>query len=123
LESGGNRRKSETRQRQRVRHVRFDRTEDAALESAASKAGLSVAAFVRERTLGRAGDRSLRKRIDLAELGRLLAETGKIGSNINQLARVANSNGDLPTADRLDEIWRELNGIRSELMRALGRGD
>jgi hypothetical protein len=121
--TSGTRRKSENRQRQRVRHFRFDSAEDAALEAAAAEAGLSVTAYVRQRTIGSAGVRSLRKRIDLAELARLLGETGKIGSNVNQIARVANANGDLPTVSRLDEIWQELSQMRAALMRALGRGD
>ncbi len=114
---------SETRRRKKLLPVRCTDEELAAIVSAAANSSLSVAAFVRQRTIGTAGPRSVRKRTDLAELGRLLGETGKIGSNINQLARVANSGGDLPTAGRLDEIWRELNEIRTALMRALGRGD
>jgi hypothetical protein len=57
------------------------------------------------------------------QLARLLAETGKIGSNINQLARVANTNGDLPTERELESIWQEVSAMRAALMGALGRGD
>jgi hypothetical protein len=82
----------------------------------------SVGDFIRARCL-----RSARApRVPLADrqqFGRLLAETGKIGSNVNQLARVANTHGELPAAHALESIWKEVNAIRSALMRALGHGD
>jgi hypothetical protein len=56
-------------------------------------------------------------------LARVLAQAGKIGSNVNQLARVANTNGELPSARELESIWQEVNAMRSALMAALGHGD
>ena len=56
-------------------------------------------------------------------LARLLAEAGKIGSNVNQLARTANISGDLPEVEYLAEILKEVRSIRDALMRALGHGD
>lgn len=114
---------SETRQRKNLLPVRCTAEEAAAIRAVVKQSGMSYSALVRKTLIGNAGPRTPRKRIDRVELCRLLGETGKIGSNVNQLARVANSNGDLPTADRLDEIWRELNEMRTALMRALGRGD
>jgi hypothetical protein len=60
---------------------------------------------------------------DRQQFARILAEAGKIGSNVNQLARVANTSGELPAANELESIWQEVNAIRSALMSALGRGD
>ncbi len=115
---------SETRQRKtQLPPVRCTEEEAAAIRAAVSKSGLSYPALVRFKLTGRAGPRTRRQRMDVAELGRLLAQAGKIGSNINQLAHVANSKGDIPSEARLDEIWQEVNGMRSALLRALGRGD
>jgi hypothetical protein len=48
---------------------------------------------------------------------------GLYGSNLNQLARAANTNGELPTEAGLVEIARHVGQIRAALRRALGRGD
>lgn len=112
---------SETRQRKKLLPVRCTDEELAAIEVAAERAGLSVAAFVRQRTIGSAGPRSTRQRADRAELCRLLGEAGKIGSNINQLARVANGKGQLPVAEELTRIGDEVRSFGAAIMAALGR--
>ncbi len=114
---------SETRQRHQLLTVRCTTEELAELRAAKAASGFdTMAAFVRARCL-RATRAPRVARADRQQFARLLAEAGKTGSNVNQLARVANTHGDMPAAAELESIWREVNAIRSALMRALGYGD
>ena len=76
--------------------TRWTPAEHEQLSQRARRAGLSRAAFIRLKTLGDEGPRSQKRpskeRRDLAQL---LGELGKIGSNINQIARHLNSGGDM----------------------------
>jgi hypothetical protein len=111
---------SETRRRKNLLRVRCTDEELAAMKAAVLSSGFaSVGEFVRGRLLGRQPPR--RSKIELRELGRCLGLIGHYGSNVNQLARVANAAGDLPTAARLEEMSRELREISTSLMRALGK--
>jgi hypothetical protein len=56
-------------------------------------------------------------------LGQILAAIGKVGSNVNQLARVANSTRALPAAEALAPIAAEVAGIRQALVSALTGAD
>lgn len=44
------------------------------------------------------------------------AELGKIGSNINQLAKFANSYGYSDQASQLNDLYNVINKLRSELL-------
>jgi hypothetical protein len=52
-------------------------------------------------------------------LGRILASFGRIGSNVNQLARVANA-GSWPDSRLLKQACDDIRIIRDTLFRALG---
>lgn len=56
---------------------------------------------------------------DAVELRRLVAHLGKVGSNLNQLARVANIPGLGIDHDALGRALADLAGIRSALLVAL----
>lgn len=114
---------SETRKRPRLIRARCTEEELAAAQAAAEESGLSVGAFLRLRLLGSAGDRSVRRRLDHVELCRLLAELGKIGSNVNQMARTANTSGQLPTQADLAGLRNELIVVRDAVIQALNRRD
>lgn len=104
--------------------VRCSAAEHAALTAAAAQAGLSVGAFLRATALGRPGPRAVRRAtVETEALARLLGEFGKLGSNVNQLARVANTNGDIPARDQLDGIAAEVRRLSAATMKALGHGD
>lgn len=64
-----------------------------------------------------------RPALDTRVLGQILAQVGKIGSNLNQLAKVANSTQALPTVPTLSAITREVTAIRSALTTALTGAD
>ncbi len=96
----------------------------AAYEKAAAAAGLSVGAWLRTLADGTPGPRAVRRpAVERTELARALGLLGNYGSNLNQLARVANTNGDLPTHAALIEIATHVREMRAALMKALGRGD
>lgn len=57
---------------------------------------------------------------DFRLLGQILGQVGKLGANLNQLARIANSNGILPPD--LSGLTAEVVAIRATLAAAL-RGD
>ncbi len=57
--------------------------------------------------------------LDTRQLAMILAQAGKIGSNVNQLARVANSTGAIPQHDVLTTIATDVAAMRRELTAVL----
>jgi hypothetical protein len=104
--------------------VRCTADEHAALTAAAAQAGLSVGAYLRATALGSPSPRAVRRPpVEKVMLARWLGELGKVGSNVNQLARIANTSGDMPEPDTLADIAADVRAMRDALMKALGRGD
>ena len=113
---------SGSEQRQRTAHlmVRLTPAERGALDGAAERAGLSLAGYARATLLTAPPVRQARRPpVERAELVRLLAQLGKIGSNVNQIARVLNSGGDTPP--ELVGVPEDIATIRAAIMAALGR--
>jgi hypothetical protein len=103
--------------------MRVTSAERARLDDAAERAGMTVTAFLLHRGLGTPARRAARRpQVEVVALARLLAECGKIGSNLNQLARAANS-GEIPPPDEITAACAAMQDIRSALMWALGHGD
>jgi uncharacterized protein (DUF1778 family) len=123
MSEAASRRGTETRQRSRHVDVRCTDAELAAITAAAARAGMTVGAFMRHQAIGTAGPRAVRRpQVDRAELARVLAALGRLGSNVNQLARAANT-GEIPARDELADAAVATREMRDALMRALGRGD
>ena len=59
---------------------------------------------------------------DTQLLCKTLAELGKLGSNLNQLARIANNRGTMPTVASLAEISNDIVSIRFAISQALRGG-
>lgn len=111
---------SDKRRRSHMYSVRFSREEAARAEALAEHAGLSVAALIRRALFGTEPPRAARRpTVNHQAVARLLAQLGKIGSNLNQLARQAHT-GRFPT-DSLEEALRELAELRLACLQALGR--
>ena len=116
---------SETRQRDRIYTVRFTQKEAAIVRRKAIEHGQSVAALVRSSLLH---IRLQPSRIDRQEVARLLAELGKIGSNVNQIAYHLNA-GRPPERvhDSIELALRDLAELRIACLQAIGmeprRGD
>jgi hypothetical protein len=96
-----------------------ERIGDAATPS--GPAGLSLAGYARSHLLAAPPVRQARRPpVERAELARLLAELGKIGSNVNQIARALNGGGDAVPSD-LAGAQADIAAIRAAIMLALGR--
>ena len=94
------------------------------IQSSAGQAGLSVGAFLRAVALGDAGPRAVRKApADRLELAKLLAAIGKLGSNVNQMARLCNTFKAPPGQREMSLMQADIAAMRQAVMQALGRGD
>jgi hypothetical protein len=111
---------SQKRQRVQLAGMACTPAERAQLDAAAERAGMTVSAFMRQQCLGTAGPRAVRRPpVERAALAQLLAQLGKCGSNLNQIARALNRGRDEPpyTGEAIqefraacDEITRTLRG-------------
>jgi hypothetical protein len=112
---------SEKRVRDKVLPIRLSAEERAKIEQAAERAGLAAGSYARQTLLGAPAPRQVRRpMVEKQELARLLGELGKIGGNLNQLAKA--SNQGLIVYD--NEILSALGGlrvVRDAIMAALGR--
>ena len=109
--------------RERFVAVRCNASEHAALTARAEAAGFSVGAYLRAVGIGAAGPRAVRRPpVERVELARLLAELGKVGSNVNQLAHQANT-GHITAGDELAAASAAVLEMRGAVMKALGYGD
>ena len=87
--------------------LRLSPADAAAVRAAADEDGCSVSECVRARVASRRPrPRRSASESERAELARLRGELGKLGSNLNQIARVANETG------RVD--WDTLAGLREQ---------
>lgn len=75
--------------------------ERAKVAAAARAAGLSLSGYARETLLGEVTPRTQRAAPtpEVKDLARLLAELGKIGANLNQLAKLGNQGQPVPTLE------------------------
>ena len=73
--------------------LRFTDTEYERLLSLAESASLPLAEYIRKQVTGKQVKIKYEIVADLPELKKLIAEFGKIGSNLNQIARHFNSGG------------------------------
>jgi hypothetical protein len=104
--------------------VRCTAGQHATWTAAAAQAGTNVGDYLRTLADGSPIPRAVRRPpVEREALARMLGEVGKIGSNVNQLARIANTSGDLPKPDALADIAADVRAMRDALMKALGRGD
>ena len=115
---------SETRQRGRLVAVRCTAAEYATIEAAAAQAGQPVGSYLRAVALGSPGPRAARRPVpQRVELAQVLGQLGRVGGNVNQLAKAFNVDGDAPAVDELATIRADIAAMRAALMQALGRGD
>jgi hypothetical protein len=107
--------------RDRLIHLRCTDHERTAIKAAAAEAGFSVGAFLRLLALGDAGPRAVRKPpVEREELVRILGALGKVGSNINQIAKEIHSTRNLPSWSELADIKADIALMRAAALKALG---
>ncbi len=110
---------SETRQRTIIVHIRLTPEERSLVDEAASRAGLTVASYARTRLIGPSLPRNVKRpSIDRELLAKLIAQLGKIGSNLNQIARAANMNS--AGAQDLDDALREATQFKAAIRAVFG---
>jgi hypothetical protein len=113
---------SDKRQRILRIDVRLTPTEHAEICDKAERAGLRAGSYARDVLLGAPAPRQVRRPpIERQELSRLLGEIGKVGSNLNQLARDANT-GNSPEGGAILSVLASLVEVRTAILKALGRG-
>ena len=101
---------------------RYDAEEFAELEAAASRAGLTRASYQRVQSLSKPKTRSTRRPpVERELLARALAQLGKIGSNLNQIARATNMGKD--EREQLQDSLAALYEPARLIREALGRGE
>lgn len=113
---------SGTGKRQRTKQclVRFTEQEFAEISSKADKAGMASAAFLRAAALGNPGPRARRRPpADHVALRQILGHCGRIGNNLNQIAKHLNAGGalDVPELRAALDAYRV---IRIAILTALG---
>lgn len=110
---------SDKRQRPSQILVRLTEEELAALDAKADRAGMPRAAFLRAAALDSAGPRAKRRPpVDQVALRQLLGELGRIGNNLNQLTRAANTGIDLDHA-ALKSSLKAISDMRAAVIAAL----
>jgi hypothetical protein len=113
---------SEIRQRQQRLPVRCSAEELAELRATAETEGFSsVGELVRARCLRKTRAPRVSS-VDRQLLARTLGQLGKYGSNLNQLAHVANMNERPIVEDQLHQLAAEIREVSSAVLEALGRG-
>ncbi|HVA89571.1 MAG TPA: plasmid mobilization relaxosome protein MobC [Chloroflexota bacterium] len=112
---------SDKRRRLRQSLVRWTDEEFNALAAKADKAGLAIAAFMRAAALGDAGPRAQRRPpADHKALRQILGELGRVGNNLNQIARALNA-GEQARLPELKDALRAYMAIRDAIFEALGK--
>ncbi len=100
--------RSEQRQKGRIVPFRVSDDEHAELTRLADRAGLSVGSYVRSRSLEKPTTRAIRRPVvEVEVLKGLLGQVGKIGSNLNQLAKGVNQ-GATPLAADIQTTLAEI---------------
>lgn len=115
---------SDKRQRPYKLTARFDAEELSRVRSNAARGGVPVAALIRQAVLGLPPPRSVRRpTVDHQAVARLLGELGKIGSNLNQIAKHMNAGRDVTDGvdASIELALRDLMELRLVCLQALGR--
>ena len=110
---------SDKRQRGETVTVRLPRDEFDTLKALASRAGLTAGAFMRAAAFGDAGPRARRRPpVDHKALRQLLGECGRVGNNVNQIARRLHMDGSFDNPELQAALAAYLE-IRTAILRAL----
>jgi hypothetical protein len=107
--------------RAKVFYFRVTEKEHAAIGEAASKAGLAPGSYARGKVLGGNPPRAVRALpVERQALALLLAQIGRVGGNLNQLAKAGNSGLPVDASDVAPAL-ADLRAIRDEIRALLGR--
>ena len=90
--------------------IRLTDTEFSIIENAAEQAEMSISEYMRTQTMEGRVNARFEIVADIAEIKKLIGEFGKIGSNLNQIARYFNQGGIIST-EMKNEIRKSLRDI------------
>ena len=111
--------RSETRQKGRVLSIRVSDGERQEVEALAAREGLTKGSYVRSRILATPTTRAIRRPVlEVQKLSKVLAELGRMSSNINQLAKRANS-GDIPFVGDIRDTLAACRQVAEQVKNAL----
>ena len=102
--------------------IRLTDTEFSIIENAAEESEMSISEYMRTQTMEGQVNARFEIVADVAEIKKLIGEFGKIGSNLNQIARYFNQGGVLSSEMR-NEIRKSLRDIyemKYEVMKMAG---
>lgn len=112
---------SEKRQRQRSLNIRMTDAELAEIEAKANDLELAPSSYARMILLDSPPPRARRKpSVEVESVAKVLAQLGKIGSNINQIAHALNANVPVHPA-AIEFTLKEVNAMRDACLEALNR--
>jgi hypothetical protein len=117
-------RRSGSRKRRRTRHIDVccDDAEFVIIDDKARTAGMSRASYARAALLGCAGPRAQRAPTVNAEaLAHATAALNKVGSNLNQIARILNAAASKITADECFAALAEVRAAAARILEIVGR--
>lgn len=110
---------TDKRQRGKTVTVRLTDDEHGALESLSSRSGMALGAFMRAAAFGDSGPRAQRRPpADHQALRQILGHCGRIGNNLNQIAKHLNAGGQLDH-DELRQALKAYLDIRAAILAAL----
>ena len=115
-------RRNKENKRTHIICLRLTDIELSVLEDRAEKCKMTRSDFIRNLILIRKLTPKYQIVIDGEEIKSLLAQYGKIGSNLNQLARHFNSGGErsLAMQEEIERAIAELYALRKEVLRLAG---
>ena len=102
--------------------IRLTDTEFSIIENAATQAEMSISEYMRTQTMEGKVNAQFEIVADVNQIKKLIGEFGKIGSNLNQIARYFNQGGILSSEMR-NEIRKSLRDIyemKYEVMKMAG---
>lgn len=115
-------RRNKENKRTHIICLRLTDIELSVLEDRAEKCKMTRSDFIRNLILNRKLTPKYQIVIDGEEIKSLLAQYGKIGSNLNQIARHFNSGGErsLAMQEEIQQAIAELYALRKEVLRLAG---
>ena len=102
--------------------IRLTDTEFSIIENAATQAEMSISEYMRTQTMEGKVNARFEIVANVDQIKKLIGEFGKIGSNLNQIARYFNQGGVL-SSDMRNEIRKSLRDIyemKYEVMKMAG---
>ena len=102
--------------------IRLTDTEFSIIENAAEQAEMSISEYMRTQTMQGQVNARFEIVADVAEIKKLIGEFGKIGSNLNQIARYFNQGGILSTEmkNEIRKSLRDIYEMKYEVMKMAG---